>query len=158
MVRDEQGEAVVEAIRDGSRTGEVGDGKIFLTRIDEVIRRLLINSATPGSLRVPRSLAAPSGSGYPLPEGAYRVAVPKSGMRYTPRVGSVLARTSTPRCGPERLGENRTTTFARPRGGITVVPPPEITSNGPSTRPSSPKGPETVSVSGADPPFPSHRV
>ncbi len=38
VVRDEQVEAVVEAIRDGSRTGEVGDGKIFLTRIDEVIR------------------------------------------------------------------------------------------------------------------------
>ena len=38
IVPDEQVDAVVQAIIDASRTGEVGDGKIFLSRIDDAIR------------------------------------------------------------------------------------------------------------------------
>ena len=38
VVRDEQVDEVVQAILDSGRTGEVGDGKIFLTRVDDAIR------------------------------------------------------------------------------------------------------------------------
>jgi nitrogen regulatory protein P-II 1 len=38
IVRDDQVEDVVAAILKSGRTGEVGDGKIFLTRIDDAIR------------------------------------------------------------------------------------------------------------------------
>jgi nitrogen regulatory protein PII len=38
IVPDPQVEDVVAAILGSARTGEVGDGKIFLSRIDEVIR------------------------------------------------------------------------------------------------------------------------
>jgi nitrogen regulatory protein PII len=38
VVRDDQVEEVVQAIMDAGRTGEVGDGKIFLSRIDDAIR------------------------------------------------------------------------------------------------------------------------
>ena len=38
VVRDEQVESVVEALLDNAQTGEVGDGKIFLTHIDDAIR------------------------------------------------------------------------------------------------------------------------
>jgi nitrogen regulatory protein P-II 1 len=38
IVRDDQVEDVVQAILKSGRTGEVGDGKIFLTRIDDAIR------------------------------------------------------------------------------------------------------------------------
>jgi nitrogen regulatory protein P-II 1 len=38
VVRDDQVDDVVKAITEGGRTGEVGDGKIFLTKIDDAIR------------------------------------------------------------------------------------------------------------------------
>jgi nitrogen regulatory protein P-II 1 len=38
VVRDDQVDGVVNAILESGRTGEVGDGKIFLTRIDDAIR------------------------------------------------------------------------------------------------------------------------
>ena len=38
LVRDDQVDEVVEAIQRSARTGEVGDGKIFLTRIDDAVR------------------------------------------------------------------------------------------------------------------------
>jgi nitrogen regulatory protein P-II 1 len=38
VVRDEQQEAVVDAILDGARTGEIGDGKIFIMPLQEAIR------------------------------------------------------------------------------------------------------------------------
>jgi nitrogen regulatory protein P-II 1 len=38
VVRDEQVDDVVGAILEAGRTGEVGDGKIFLSRIDDAIR------------------------------------------------------------------------------------------------------------------------
>lgn len=38
VVPDAQVEAVIAAILAAARTGEVGDGKIFLSRVDEVIR------------------------------------------------------------------------------------------------------------------------
>lgn len=38
VVRDEQVEDAIRAIQDSGRTGEVGDGKIFLTRIEDAIR------------------------------------------------------------------------------------------------------------------------
>jgi nitrogen regulatory protein PII len=38
VVADAQVEAIVAAILDGARTGEVGDGKIFLSRVDDAIR------------------------------------------------------------------------------------------------------------------------
>jgi nitrogen regulatory protein P-II 1 len=38
VVGDDQADEVVEAIVDAGRTGEIGDGKIFLTRIDDAIR------------------------------------------------------------------------------------------------------------------------
>lgn len=38
VVRDDQVPDVVRAIQEAARTGEVGDGKIFLSRIEDVIR------------------------------------------------------------------------------------------------------------------------
>jgi nitrogen regulatory protein P-II 1 len=38
VVADRLSETVVEAILKAARTGKIGDGKIFLTKIDEVIR------------------------------------------------------------------------------------------------------------------------
>ncbi len=38
VVADRLAETVVEAILKSARTGKIGDGKIFLTKIDEVIR------------------------------------------------------------------------------------------------------------------------
>src|SRR5258707_12797523 len=38
VVPDQQVEAVVAAIVQAGRTGEVGDGKIFLTHIDDAVR------------------------------------------------------------------------------------------------------------------------
>jgi len=38
VVPDQQAEAVVAAITGAGRTGEVGDGKIFLSRIDDAVR------------------------------------------------------------------------------------------------------------------------
>jgi nitrogen regulatory protein P-II 1 len=38
VVPDERAEEVIEAIVSAGRTGEVGDGKIFVSRIDEVVR------------------------------------------------------------------------------------------------------------------------
>ena len=38
VLADENAEAVIEAIRKAAQTGRIGDGKIFITTIDEVIR------------------------------------------------------------------------------------------------------------------------
>lgn len=38
VVRDEQVEEVVDAIVRAARTGEIGDGKIFVTPVEEAIR------------------------------------------------------------------------------------------------------------------------
>ena len=38
VVPDAQVEDVIQAIREAGRTGEVGDGKIFLSRIDDAVR------------------------------------------------------------------------------------------------------------------------
>lgn len=38
VLPDAQVEEVVEAIREAAQTGEVGDGKIFLSRMDDAIR------------------------------------------------------------------------------------------------------------------------
>jgi nitrogen regulatory protein P-II 1 len=38
IVRDDQVDEVVQAIMKSARTGEVGDGKIFLTKIDDAVR------------------------------------------------------------------------------------------------------------------------
>jgi len=38
VVEDEQAAAVVEAITKAARTGKIGDGKIFVTTVEEVIR------------------------------------------------------------------------------------------------------------------------
>jgi nitrogen regulatory protein P-II 1 len=38
VVSDTQADEVVDAIVEAARTGEIGDGKIFLTRIDDAIR------------------------------------------------------------------------------------------------------------------------
>ena len=38
VVDDDQVETVVNAIQDAARTGEIGDGKIFISTIDSVIR------------------------------------------------------------------------------------------------------------------------
>jgi nitrogen regulatory protein P-II 1 len=38
VLRDDQVDAVVNAIVEAGRTGEVGDGKIFLTRIEDAVR------------------------------------------------------------------------------------------------------------------------
>lgn len=38
IVDDAQAEAAVEAIMQAARTGKIGDGKIFITPVDDVIR------------------------------------------------------------------------------------------------------------------------
>ncbi len=38
VVTDDQVEACVEAISNAARTGKIGDGKIFVTSVEEVIR------------------------------------------------------------------------------------------------------------------------
>jgi len=38
VVDDDRVDTVVEAIQDAARTGEIGDGKIFISTIDSVIR------------------------------------------------------------------------------------------------------------------------
>jgi nitrogen regulatory protein P-II 1 len=38
LVRDDTALRVVEVIIDSARTGKIGDGKIFVTEIEEVIR------------------------------------------------------------------------------------------------------------------------
>jgi len=38
VVADELAEKAVQAITSASRTGQIGDGKVFLSRIDEAIR------------------------------------------------------------------------------------------------------------------------
>ncbi|MEI8249688.1 MAG: P-II family nitrogen regulator [Synechococcus sp. ELA057] len=38
VVDDERVDTVVQAIQDAARTGEIGDGKIFITTVDSVIR------------------------------------------------------------------------------------------------------------------------
>jgi nitrogen regulatory protein P-II 1 len=38
VVADEMVEKIVQAITSAARTGKIGDGKIFLSRIDEAIR------------------------------------------------------------------------------------------------------------------------
>ena len=38
VVDDERVETVVQAVQDAARTGEIGDGKIFISTVDSVIR------------------------------------------------------------------------------------------------------------------------
>lgn len=38
VVDDEEVDPIVEVIQDAARTGEVGDGKIFISAVEEVIR------------------------------------------------------------------------------------------------------------------------
>ena len=38
VLRDDQVEAAVEAIRNAAQTGRIGDGKIFVSSVEEVIR------------------------------------------------------------------------------------------------------------------------
>ena len=38
IVKDDQVDPVVEAITAAARTGRIGDGKIFVTTVDEVVR------------------------------------------------------------------------------------------------------------------------
>jgi len=38
VVEDEKVNAVIEAIAEAAKTGEIGDGKIFITSIDSVVR------------------------------------------------------------------------------------------------------------------------
>jgi nitrogen regulatory protein P-II 1 len=38
IVRDEQVNDVVDAIEKAAQTGRIGDGKIFVTPVDEVVR------------------------------------------------------------------------------------------------------------------------
>ncbi len=38
IVRDEQVESVLEAVIAGARTGQIGDGKIFVSNLEEVVR------------------------------------------------------------------------------------------------------------------------
>jgi nitrogen regulatory protein PII len=38
VVDDDRVETVVQAVQDAARTGEIGDGKIFISTIDSVIR------------------------------------------------------------------------------------------------------------------------
>ncbi len=38
VVQDEKAEIVLKAIADAAKTGEIGDGKIFVTPIDSVVR------------------------------------------------------------------------------------------------------------------------
>ena len=37
-MRDEQVEPVIDAIIQGARTGKIGDGKIFVSALEEVVR------------------------------------------------------------------------------------------------------------------------
>jgi nitrogen regulatory protein P-II 2 len=37
-VRSEMADAVIEAITNNARTGQIGDGKIFVTSVDQVVR------------------------------------------------------------------------------------------------------------------------
>ncbi|HEX5282163.1 MAG TPA: P-II family nitrogen regulator [Micropepsaceae bacterium] len=37
-VRNEMAEAVIEAVTRNARTGQIGDGKIFVTSVDQVVR------------------------------------------------------------------------------------------------------------------------
>jgi nitrogen regulatory protein P-II 1 len=38
VVADETAEAAIEAIRNAAQTGRIGDGKIFVSTVEEVIR------------------------------------------------------------------------------------------------------------------------
>ena len=38
VVSDDMAESVIEAIKKAAFTGEIGDGKIFISKVDEVIR------------------------------------------------------------------------------------------------------------------------
>ena len=38
IVKDDQVESVVEAIAGAAKTGRIGDGKIFVTQVDQVVR------------------------------------------------------------------------------------------------------------------------
>ena len=38
VVEDEKVDSVIEAIAEAAKTGEIGDGKIFITSIDSVVR------------------------------------------------------------------------------------------------------------------------
>jgi nitrogen regulatory protein P-II 1 len=38
LASDEQAPKILEAISEGARTGQIGDGKIFVTALEEVIR------------------------------------------------------------------------------------------------------------------------
>jgi nitrogen regulatory protein P-II 1 len=38
VVGDDIAEKVIAAIQDKARTGKIGDGKIFITRLDEIVR------------------------------------------------------------------------------------------------------------------------
>jgi nitrogen regulatory protein P-II 1 len=38
VVEDDQASRVVEAIENAARTGRIGDGKIFVTNVEEVVR------------------------------------------------------------------------------------------------------------------------
>lgn len=38
VVKDEQAENCIEAITNAARTGKIGDGKIFVTTVDRVVR------------------------------------------------------------------------------------------------------------------------
>ncbi len=38
VVRDDQVEACIEAITSAARTGKIGDGKIFVSAVDQVVR------------------------------------------------------------------------------------------------------------------------
>ena len=38
VLADENAEAVIEAIRNAAQTGRIGDGKIFVSNVEEVIR------------------------------------------------------------------------------------------------------------------------
>lgn len=38
MLADENVEAVIDAIRNAAQTGRIGDGKIFVSNVEEVVR------------------------------------------------------------------------------------------------------------------------
>jgi len=38
IVKDDQLDSVVEAVSSSAKTGRIGDGKIFVTQVDEVVR------------------------------------------------------------------------------------------------------------------------
>ena len=38
VVEDDRVEAVITAISEAARTGEIGDGKLFISPVDEVVR------------------------------------------------------------------------------------------------------------------------